>query len=584
MSLSASALAQELKSQALTNANNSGSKGDALAALEAANFPERKTEQWKYTSLQALADGHLNAIADGQISQPLPALSDYVVTINNGQLVSHNLPDGVSLSHEGPAINGLQTPFAFYNSAVAGQPVVLTVAANTRIEQPIHVQIQSASDTPAHCNPRLVVVLNQGAEAAVIEHYHAEGQALTNAVTALITADNAQLTHYRLQGEQANSLHIGTLVIDQQGVSKVDSYQLMTGNRLRRNDVRALVSKSGAELNMKGIFVVRDKTHVDNQLCVEHSVPNCESDQNFKGLAGESGKAVFNGRIHIHPGASGTNAELSNKNLLLNPGAEINTKPELEIYNDDVKCAHGTTVGQLDAMQQFYLQSRGIPAAEAKRMLSLGFVNELLMTLPHEEVAQWATPWLEAELAPPRQLESPPRDGYSGPARTISDFDQQVNGKPLVYLDNGATTQKPVAVLAALDNYYRTVNSNVHRGAHYLSDEATGQFEGARETVAAFLNASREEILDQRHHRIHQHGGPVRWPRSPAARRRSADRHQRAPRQHRALAAGMCRYRRHAESYPAAKTAAWIWMPLRNCSASAPKFSPLAMPAMRWAR
>ena len=322
-----------------------------------------------------------------------------MVTINNGQLVSHNLPDGVTLSHDGPAINGLQTPFAFYNSAVASQPVVLTVAANTRIEQPIHVQIQSASDAPAHCNPRLVVVLNQGAEAAVIEHYHAEGQALTNAVTALVTADNAQLTHYRLQGEQASSLHIGTLIIDQQGISKVDSYQLMTGNRLRRNDVRALVSKSGAELNMKGIFVVRDKTHVDNQLCVEHSVPNCESDQNFKGLAGESGKAVFNGRIHIHPGASGTNAELSNKNLLLNPGAEINTKPELEIYNDDVKCAHGTTVGQLDAMQQFYLQSRGIPAAEAKRMLSLGFVNELLMTLPHEKVAEWATPWLEAELA-----------------------------------------------------------------------------------------------------------------------------------------------------------------------------------------
>jgi Fe-S cluster assembly protein SufD len=399
MSLSASALAQELKTQALTNAQRSGSEGDALAALEAASFPERKTERWKYTSLQALADGHLNAIADGEISQPLPALSEHVVTINNGQLVRHNLPDGVTLSHDGPAINGLQTPFAFYNSAVASQPVVLTVAANTRIEQPIHVQIQSASDTPAHCNPRLVVVLNQGAEAAVIEHYHGQGEALTNAVTALVTADNAQLTHYRLQGEQASTLHIGTLIIDQQGVSKVDSYQLMTGNRLRRNDVRALVSKSGAELNMKGIFVVRDKTHVDNQLCVEHSVPNCESDQNFKGLAGESGKAVFNGRIHIHPGASGTNAELSNKNLLLNPGAEINTKPELEIYNDDVKCAHGTTVGQLDAAQQFYLQSRGIPAAEAKRMLSLGFVNELLMTLPHEKVAEWATPWLEAELA-----------------------------------------------------------------------------------------------------------------------------------------------------------------------------------------
>ena len=212
MSLSASSLAQELKTQALANAQRSGSAGDALAALQAASFPERKTESWKYTSLQALADGHLNAIADGEINPPLPALSEHVVTINNGKLVDHNLPDGVTLSHDGPAINGLQTPFAFYNSVVASQPIVLTVAANTRIEQPIHVQIQAASDTPAHCNPRLVVVLNQGAEAAVIEHYHAQGKALTNAVTALITADNAQLTHYRLQGEQASTIHIGTPV------------------------------------------------------------------------------------------------------------------------------------------------------------------------------------------------------------------------------------------------------------------------------------------------------------------------------------------------------------------------------------
>lgn len=397
MSLTSSNLALDLKTQTLASARRLAGDGADLGELEAVDFPERKSERWKYTSLHALADGHLNGIANGELSSPLPALSEYVVTLTNGELTGSTLPAGVNLHHDSPAVNGLDTPFALYNSAVA-RPVVLEVAANTRIEQPIHVQIQSASDAPAHCNPRVIVKLNTGAEATVIEHVHAEGQALTNAVTALITADNAQLTHYRLQGEQASTLYIGTLVIDQQGVSTVNSYQLMTGNRLRRNDVHALVGKSGAELNMKGIFVVRDKSHVDNQMCVEHAVPNCQSDQNFKGLAGESGKAVFNGRIHIHPGASGTNAELSNKNLLLNAGAEINTKPELEIYNDDVKCAHGTTVGQLDATQQFYLQSRGIPAAEAKRMLSLGFVNELLMALPHEKVAEWAQPWLEAEL------------------------------------------------------------------------------------------------------------------------------------------------------------------------------------------
>ena len=397
-------LALELKTQALANARRDGGNDEALALLEATHFPERKTEQWKYTSLQALAAGHLNGQAQGNIEHTLPTLGNALVVISNGRLTHHeNLPEGVTLrqlpTQEAPTVNGLDTPFAHYNSAVASQTVVLDVAENTRVDGPIHIQLLAASDAPAHCNPRLVVQLQRGAEAAIIEHYHSEGPVLSNAVTALITADNAQLTHYRLQSEQPESLHISSLVLDQQGVSQIDSYQLMTGSTLRRNDVRALVNASGAELNMNGVFAVRGQQHVDNNLCVEHAVPHCQSNQQYKGLAADQGKAVFKGRIHIHKGAKGTNAELSNKNLLLNKGAEINTKPELEIYNDDVKCAHGTTVGQLDASQQFYLQSRGIAASEAKRMLSLGFINELLMALPHQEVADWAGPWLTEALS-----------------------------------------------------------------------------------------------------------------------------------------------------------------------------------------
>jgi Fe-S cluster assembly protein SufD len=251
----------------------------------------------------------------------------------------------------------------------------------------------------------LEVVLGTGSRMTLIEQYLGRGPVLTNAVTAIETRDNAHLSHYRLQSEARDSLHIGTLLLRQSGVSRIDSYQLMAGNRLRRNDVRAFIDKSGAELNMNGIFVARDRTHIDNQLCVEHRVPDCTSNQVYRGLAGEKGKAILNGRIHIHPGASGTLAELSNKNLLLNPGAEIYTKPELEIYNDDVKCAHGATVGQLDAGQQFYLQARGVPLAEAKRMLSLGFVNELVMGLPDQTVADWAQPWLAGELGQSRSAD-----------------------------------------------------------------------------------------------------------------------------------------------------------------------------------
>lgn len=209
---------------------------------------------------------------------------------------------------------------------------------------------------------------------------------------------NAQLTHYRLSAEATESLHVGLLEFVQHRDSRVESFQFMQGCCLRRNDVHAIMAESGADLSMKGIFLARGQTHIDNQVCVEHRVPHCTSDQVYKGMAGETGQGVFNGRIHIHEGAKGTNAELSNNNLLLNPGAEIDSKPELEIYNDDVKCAHGTTVGQMDALQLFYLRSRGIEEHAAKRMLAEGFVNELVQAMPHDSVRDWAAPWLAAGL------------------------------------------------------------------------------------------------------------------------------------------------------------------------------------------
>lgn len=400
-------LPEDLKARALDNARQTAPvaalatlREAALAALRNIAFPGRKTEAWKYTSLYPLTDGHLARRADGAPPADLPALSEYRLVIVNGRLDESRttLPEGVALGRAARQLEGLTTPFAFYNGSALDDAVTLEVAANADVAAPIQVLNYAAGDTPSHCNTRLEVNLAAGSRLTLIEHYLGDGPVLTNAVTAIEVADNAHLTHYRLQADAGDSLHIGTLLLRQTGVSRIDSYQLMTGNRLRRNDVRAFMDKSGAELNMSGVFVARDRGHIDNQLCVEHRVPDCTSNQVYRGLAGEKGRAVLNGRIHIHPGAKGTLAELSNKNLLLSPGAEIDTKPELEIYNDDVKCAHGATVGQLDAMQQFYLQTRGIAAAEAKRMLSLGFVNELIMGLPDQAVVDWVEPWIAAEL------------------------------------------------------------------------------------------------------------------------------------------------------------------------------------------
>jgi Fe-S cluster assembly protein SufD len=371
------------------------------AALAEQTFPDKKVEQWKYTSLVSLQDGHLKALADATSSTlNAPDFGGVTLTIINGQLPAA-LPQIDGVTFEQAATDHSTHPesvFSHYNAATLRAALTVKVAKGAQVTEPLHLVIISESDQPASAAVRIHIDAADNSAFTVIEHYIGRGPALCSSTTSLYAGANSHVQHYRLQSEAAESLHIGELSIHQQRDSRVASYQLMQANTLRRNNVRVWMNESGADLVMRGVFIARNKTHVDNQICIEHAAPHCTSDQIFKGIAGESGKAVFNGRIHIHPGAKGSDAKLSNKNLLLSNGAEIDSKPELEIYNDDVKCAHGTTVGQMDSQQQFYLQSRGIDAQAAKRMLGVGFINELLLPLPNERVAEWARDWLSASL------------------------------------------------------------------------------------------------------------------------------------------------------------------------------------------
>lgn len=375
---------------------------DGLADLP---FPDRKTERWKYTSLQALTEGHLARIAEAgadAVEGSAPTFSPYLLRIHNGRPASvPALPDGVTvepLSATVPGETREQDVFSVFNAAVLRDGLCIRVARNVRVEEPLHVVVSAASDAPATAPARLEVVLEPGAECSVIEHYIGNGPVLTSAVTRLVAGDNSQLTHYRLQDEPASALHIGRVEIDVHAHARVRSFQLMHGNRLRRNDVQGRLLGAGADIALRGVFLGFDQTHTDNQISVDHCVPHCTSSQVYKGIVGDRARGVFNGRIHIHPGASATDAWLNNANLLLSRDAEIDTKPELEIYNDDVKCAHGTTVGQLDPQQLFYLRSRGIAEPEARRMLAVGFVNALVSEMPHQAVADWASDWLGSVL------------------------------------------------------------------------------------------------------------------------------------------------------------------------------------------
>lgn len=396
-----------LREQALAGVATLATQQDTLAALRAAGrdalaqlpFPDRKTERWKYTSVAPLQDGYLAQLAGDAADVAIPDFGATQLVIRNGELPDV-LPEiaGVTISRLDNIEGTPDSVFAGFNAAALKNGLSISVAANTDVQDTLHLVYLGSSDANASYAIRTDVVLGDNSRFKLVEHFLGGGPVLASARTRITVGANAELCHYRLQSEAADTLHIGELDIAQQRDSRVKGFQLMRGNVLRRNDVRVWMQGEGADLVLRGIFIARDNSHIDNQVCIEHAMPHCTSDQVFKGIAGETARAVFNGRIHIHPGACKTDAQLSNRNLLLSNSAEIDSKPELEIYNDDVKCGHGTTVGQMDRQQLFYLQSRGIGHEDARRMLGVGFINELLLDMPDETIADWARDWLGAAL------------------------------------------------------------------------------------------------------------------------------------------------------------------------------------------
>lgn len=407
----------EVKEQALALASTftdadafSDVRSAALSTLQDTSFPHRRVEAWKYTNVVELQKDHLQTKAATNVSVDVPeAIFQHRLVVVNGRLdeaASTALPAGVELTRlQGQAAlphpeleQELPKPFALLNSATLTDGLHLSMAADAE-PAAIEVLFISEGDAPAHCNTRLHVDIAANSKLTLLERYAGEGPVLTNAVTNIVGAENSELVHYRLQTESADSSHIGSVLVVPGASSNFRSYQLMQGNALRRNDVRTLINHANVNIDMKGVFIGADSSHTDNQLTMEHRVPNSRSNMIYKGMAADKSTLVFNGSIYIHPGAFQTVADLTNNNLLLNRGATVNTKPELIIFNDDVECSHGTTCGELDHEAIFFLRSRGLSEEQAEQMLSFAFINEVLLEMPDQNVAEWARPWLNAILA-----------------------------------------------------------------------------------------------------------------------------------------------------------------------------------------
>lgn len=396
-----------------------------------APWPNRRTELWKYTPLQALqrhSYGRWGSAETGNRSiageQSLPLLdvdAERVVFVNgvfsaelsseltgaNGGAVRFSDADAnqraIVEKHLGRIVNTERHLFASLSNAWVEDGILLHVARGQRMTRPLYiVHVSTAGAEPATANQRLLVVVEESAHAEFIEHFVSDASSqnsFVNALTEIHIDANASVQHYRINLEQEEQIHIGGVHVDLWRDARYSGFTLAEGSQLKRIDYQLNHRGQGAEAKLNGVYLPRNNQLVDYHTNVEHCVPHCTTGEVFRGIISDSAKAVFNGRIHIHPDAQKTLAELSNRNLLTSDKAEVDTKPELEIYADDVKCAHGATVSQLDMTAMYYLQSRGLSATQARTMLSMGFINELLQELPQDAVRTHLQQHLQAYFA-----------------------------------------------------------------------------------------------------------------------------------------------------------------------------------------
>jgi Fe-S cluster assembly protein SufD len=273
-----------------------------------------------------------------------------------------------------------ESAFAALNSAFVEDGAFIFLPAGSVIDDPIHILYFSAvNGAPSVSHPRTLIVGGAGSQAKFVESYVGlDGEVyLTNAVTEIVAGEGAIIDHYKLQRESRRAFHVATLQFHQDRNSSVSNHSISLGGGLVRNDINAVMDGDGGDCMLNGMYVVQGDQHVDHHTVIDHAKPNCNSRELYKGILDDYGRAVFNGRVIVRPDAQKTNAQQSNKNLLLSKDALVNTNPQLEINADDVKCAHGATIGQLDADALFYLRARGIDEETARTLLIHGFLADV---------------------------------------------------------------------------------------------------------------------------------------------------------------------------------------------------------------
>lgn len=373
-------------------------------------FPTTKDEAWKYTRIEPLLAVPFERAEPGASRRLSPGVIDQLagdfggvrwVFVNGyfdpGLSSPARLPQGAQVTSLASAFIDkseileplLSRPaqdhpqaFAALNAAFAEDGALVQIPPDTPLEEPIHlVYVSDAGAAPLASHPRTIILAGAGSRATVIDDYAGtQGEVyLTNAVTEVVLEEGAAVDHYKVQSESERAFHIAFLDVRQGSFSRFSSHSVALGSSLARHEVRVRLEAPGTETVLNGLYMARGKQHLDNPITIDHAEPHCTSRELYKGVIDERGRGVFDGRIIVRPGAMKTDASQTNKNLLLSESAEADTRPRLEIFADDVKCAHGAAVGQLDEEALFYyLRSRGIERQAARRLLTYAFASEMV--------------------------------------------------------------------------------------------------------------------------------------------------------------------------------------------------------------
>jgi Fe-S cluster assembly protein SufD len=391
----------------------------AIERFEAIGFPTARLEDWKYTSVKPIINARFklpgeyepNGLTASSLQKiPLTDGESPLLVFVNGRFaadlsLTDGLPDGVTAlsmaealedarekvgSHLARYADSQDRAFTALNTALMKDGLFLDVPSGEVVRDPIHLLFISTSSAggPIMAHPRNILLAGDGSQFTLVETYISMGTGsyLTNTVTEIVAGDHAVIDHYKVQREDESAFHVGAIDARLGRNATFTSHSVSLGGALVRNDLNVRMSEEGGDCTLNGLYVLGGSQHVDNHTIIDHAKPHCSSREIYKGVLYGNSRGVFDGKIIVRPDAQKSDARQVNNNLLLSDDALVDTKPQLEINADDVKCAHAATIGQLDQDALFYLRSRAVDLERARDLLIHGFVNEMLDRIRLESV------------------------------------------------------------------------------------------------------------------------------------------------------------------------------------------------------